>query len=111
MAGLRLSSQEGVPEHFEPPRVRLAFGATKRIDRGPDTDIHEATVLNHLLPGCARQTTGNSGRPKINVGSRRRRHWLSVGDIGKLQVSARLQDPPHLRECSLFVRAQVDDAV
>jgi hypothetical protein len=108
---LRFARQEGIPEHFELPRVRLAFGAAKGIDRWPDTDIHEATVLNHLLPGCARQTTGNSGRPKINVGSRRRRHWLSIGDIGKLQVAATLQDPPDFRECSLFVRAQVDDAV
>jgi hypothetical protein len=26
-------------------------------------DINEPDVFQHLLPGCARQTTGNSGRP------------------------------------------------
>jgi hypothetical protein len=38
--------------------------------------------------GCTRQTTGNSGRPKIDVGNCRRRHRLSIGDVGKLQVAA-----------------------
>jgi hypothetical protein len=70
MLCLRFARQEGVPEYFELPRIRLTFGAAKCVDRWPNTDIHEATVLNHLLPGCARQTAGNSGRPKVNVGSR-----------------------------------------
>ena len=96
MFRLGFARQESVPKHFELPRIRLTFGAAKGVDRWTNTDIREATVLDHLLPGCTRQTTGNSGRPKINVGNRRRRHRFSVGNVAKLEVAAGFQDPPYL---------------
>jgi hypothetical protein len=58
-----LSADEGVTEHFELARVRPAFCPTERVNRWADPNVHETAILDHLLPGCTRQTTGDSGRP------------------------------------------------
>jgi hypothetical protein len=68
--------------------ILFAACARKGVNRRPDPDFDEANVFQHFLPGCARQTTGNSSRPKIDVLNGRFRNRLAVGDVGKLQVSA-----------------------
>jgi hypothetical protein len=89
-----LACDEGIAKDVEPARVRLAFGAGEGIDRRPDANVHEATILEQFLPGCTRQTTGNSSRPKLDVCRRGRGHRLAVGNIGELQLAAR---PQHTR--------------
>jgi hypothetical protein len=49
-----------------------------------DLHVRETGILQHLLPVCARQATGNSGGPEVNVLGRRLRYRLAVGDVGKL---------------------------
>src|SRR5262249_1801407 len=103
VSGLRFPGQKRVAKYLELPWIRLALCTAECIDRLTDTHIHEAAVLDHLLPGCARQTTGNSGRPKIDVGDRRRRHRSPIGDVGKLQIPARPKNAPYLGEHLLLV--------
>ena len=81
MVGSALATYESVAEDLELACIRFALCAAERIDWRSDPDVNEATVLDHLLPGCTRQTTGNSGRPKIDVGDGRCRDWLAVGDV------------------------------
>jgi hypothetical protein len=90
MAGSAFATYESVPKDFELACIRFALGTAERIDRRPDPHVNEAAVLDHLLPGCTRQTTSNSGRPKIDVGHRRCRHRLAIGDIRELQMTAGL---------------------
>jgi len=89
METLRLAAQEGVAKHLELARVRLALRAAKGVDGRTDPNIHEAAVFHHFLPGCTRQTTGNSSCPKIDVMNSRLGYWFAVSNIGKLKVSTR----------------------
>jgi hypothetical protein len=77
-----------MPIDFKTTGILLATRTRESVDRRPDPDFDEADVFQHFLPGCARQTTGNSSRPKIDVLNGRFRNRLAVGDVGKLQVSA-----------------------
>ena len=67
---------------FECPRLLLAWSTAKGIDGRTDLDLFETAVFHHLLPVCTRQTTGDSGRPEIDITHRRFRNV--IGDIGKL---------------------------
>ena len=66
----RFAANEGIAEDFELTRVRFSLCTAERVDRWADANVDEAAILDHLLPGCTRQTTGNSGGPKIDVGDR-----------------------------------------
>src|SRR5262245_11683853 len=68
---LRLAPQEGVAKNFELARVGFALGTSKGVHGQTDANIDEAAVLHHFLPGCTRQTTGNSCSPQIDVGDSR----------------------------------------
>jgi hypothetical protein len=97
--------QKGVSEHLKSARVRFALCAAERVDRRTNLNVDEAAVLDHLLPGCTRQTTGNSGGPKIDVRYSRRGHRFAIGNIGELKVTTRFQNTAYLRECPLLIGA------
>jgi hypothetical protein len=105
MVGSALATYEGVAEDLEFACIWLALGTAKGIDGRTDLHVNEATVFDHLCPGCTRQTTGNSGRPKIDVGDGRCRDWSAVGDVCELQVTARLEHAPYLAKHVLLVGA------
>ena len=99
------AGDEGIAIDFEPARVRLPFGTGEGIDRRPDPNVHEATILEQFLPGCARQTTGNSSRPKFDVCQRGRGQRLAVGNVGELQLAARPQHTHNFAEHLALVGA------
>jgi hypothetical protein len=68
--------------------VLFAARTRKGVNRRPDPDFDEANVFQHFLPGCTRQTAGNSSCPKVDILNGRFWHRLAVGDVGKLKVSA-----------------------
>src|SRR5215813_5739339 len=53
----RLAGDQRIAKDFEPSRVPLASCAGKGVDLWADSYVDEAPVLDHLLPGCTRQTT------------------------------------------------------
>lgn len=83
-----LSSEERITVDLEHPGLLFPCRAAKRIDRRADPNVHETNLFQHLLPGCARQTTGNSIGPKINISDRRFGHRLAIRNIGELQPPA-----------------------
>ena len=83
-----LSSEERITVDIEDPGLLFASRAAKRIDRRADPNVDQTNLFQHLLPGCARQTTGNSIRPKINASNRRFGHRLAIRNIGELQAPA-----------------------
>jgi hypothetical protein len=111
IASSALAADERIAEDFELACIRFALRAAERIDGRPNPHIYEATILDHLLPGCTRQTTGNSGRPKIDVGDGRCRDRLAIGDVCELQMAARLEHAAYLAKHLLLIGAKVDDAV
>src|SRR5262245_21720960 len=104
----RLFGEERIAEHREPARVLLAAGPLKGIDCLSDLDALQPDLFQHFFPGCTRQTTGNSSRPKIDVVYRRLRHRLTVRNIGELQPPARAQHPEDLRKHLFLVGAKID---
>ena len=80
----RFSRQKRVAIDFKCPRVWLATGTTKRIDGGTSCNGFEARHFEHPLPACARQASGDSSRPEIDVAYRGLRYWFPVGNIREL---------------------------
>jgi hypothetical protein len=107
----RFVCQEGVAEDLEQPSLALPAGATERVNRRTDLNIDETAFLKHLPPACARQATGNSVGPKVDVAERSCWNLLAVRDVGKLQTPARPQHPHDLGKDLALVGAQIDDAV
>ncbi len=70
-SSFRFARQERISIDLETPRVLFAACTLEGVNRRPNPDINEPAVFQHFLPGCARQTTGNSSGPKINVADRR----------------------------------------
>jgi hypothetical protein len=83
--------QKGVAEHFEQPRLALAASAAEGVNPRADPDIDETALLKHMPPACARQATGNSIGPQVDIAKRPCRNLLAVRDVGKLQTSTRFQ--------------------
>ena len=76
--------QKGVPIDLEEPRLAFTVGAAEGVDRRADLDIHETALIKHLPPACARQATGNSVGPQIDVAERSCGDLLPVCNVGEL---------------------------
>jgi len=102
---------EGVTKNLEQTRLALPASAAEGINRRANIDIDEPAFLQHPPPACARQATGNSIGPKVDVARRGFRHDLTGCDVGELQPPTRLEHPHDLSEDPALIGAQVDDAV
>jgi hypothetical protein len=99
------SREKGITVNLESSCVLLAAGTLKGVNRRSDPHAGRTDFFQHLLPGCRLQTTGNSSCPEIDVVDCRRRHRLSVRDIGELENAIRPQHPTtfgngHMSACS-----------
>jgi hypothetical protein len=61
------SSEEWMTVHLELPSFLFPARAAEGINRRADPNVDESELFQHFLPGCTRQTTGNSGCPKIDI--------------------------------------------
>jgi hypothetical protein len=101
----RFVRQKGVAKDFEQPCLALAAGTAKGVDWRADPDIDETALLKHIPPACARQATGNSVGPQVDIAQRPRRNLLAIRNVGKLQAPARFQDAHDFGEYLTFVSA------
>jgi hypothetical protein len=81
---LRFMGQKRVAEYLEQPRLALPTGTTERVNRWAYINVDVTAFFKHSPPACARQATGNSIGPKVDVADRRFRHHLAGRDVGKL---------------------------
>jgi hypothetical protein len=98
----------------DPARYRSSNSsrdAAKGVNRRADQEIYETTLLKHMPPACARQATGNSVGPQVDVAERPCQDLLAVRDSGELQTSAGPQHPHNLREDLALVSAKVNDVI
>src|SRR5213078_5284946 len=89
----------------------LTLRTAERVDWLTDADADEADLVEHRLPACARQATGNSAGPQVDVAQRLGRHGLAVGDVGELQVSTGSKHTPDFTERGSLVGTQIDHPV
>lgn len=80
--------KERVTVDRELPRLLFPTGAAEGINRRTDPNIDEPDLFQHALPGCARQTTGNSRRPKVDVLNSRFGYRFAIGNVGELEATA-----------------------
>jgi len=78
---------------------------------GVGENYYETPSLKHMPPACARQATGNSVGPKVELRSAPAGILLAVRDVGELQTPTRFQDPHHFSEDPALVGAPGEDAV
>jgi hypothetical protein len=69
----------------------LTTRAAEGVYRSTDPNVDETDLFQHTLPGCTRQTAGNSSGPKVDILDRCLRHRFAVRDVGELQASARTE--------------------
>ena len=98
-------------KHLEQPRLALAVGAAEGINRRADPNIDETALLEHMPPACARQATGDSVGPQVDIAERPGRNLLAVRDVGELEPPTRFQNAHYFSENSALVGAKIDDAL
>jgi hypothetical protein len=85
----------------------LTASAFEGVDRRSNLHVNETAILQHFLPGCARQTTGNSSGPEIDVPNRGFGHRLSVCDVGKLETATGAKDTIDFGEDGFLIGAKI----
>jgi len=92
----RFSREKGVAEDLEQPRLTFPASTPEGVDRRADFDLNETAFFQYLLPARARQATGNSIGPQVDVADSRFRHGPTGGDVGELQSSTGAKHPHDL---------------
>jgi len=77
---------KGVTKHFKQPSLVLAAGSAEDINRRADHDIGETAFPEHMPPACARQATGYSIGPQIDIAACSCRNLFTVRNVRKLQM-------------------------
>jgi hypothetical protein len=108
---LRLACHERVAVHTERSGVALAVGTFESVDRATDGDLDKTGCLDQCRPACTRQATGNSTGPEVDLAPGFFRYGFGVGDVGKLEDTARAEHAEGFGESPLLVRAQIDHTV
>ena len=81
----RFAGHEGVAEDIKGSCIALARRSAEGVHGGADHNIDEPDLFEHLLPPCARQATGDSTGPQIDIALRLYGYGSAVGDVGELQ--------------------------
>src|SRR5215472_3023515 len=85
--------EECIAEDLEQSCLTLPTSAAEGINRWAYVDIYKATFFQHPPPACARQATGNSVGPQVDIADSRFRYSLSGCNIGELQPPIGAQHP------------------
>ena len=80
----RLVGNECVAEDLEQSRLALPASATESVNRRTYINVYETAFLQHPPPACARQATGNSVRPEVDLMERRFRYGLAARNVAEL---------------------------
>src|SRR6516165_968232 len=107
----RLAPREHVTVDLEAAGVLLARCSLEGVRRRAERHVDEPRLAQHLLPGCTRQTTGDSSGPEIDVVDGRLGNWAAVGDVGELQPATGPQHAEDLGEHRALIGTEVDHAV
>jgi len=98
-------------EHAELAGVALARSSGVGIDLRPELQAFEADSMDDCLPPCARQGTGNSTGPEIDIPLGSLGHLPFDAYVTDLNATSRPQHPEHLPVGLHLVGHQIEDPV
>src|SRR6516165_4108435 len=107
----RFQREECIAKDLEQSGLALPASVPESVNSRTYIDLDEPAFFQQTPPACARQATGNSVGPQIDVADGRFRHNLAGGDVGELQPSTGAQHSHNLIEDTTLVGAEVNDAV
>jgi hypothetical protein len=84
-SSLWLPCEERIAVDGEKSRLVLATRPFEGVNWRANLHSNEADLFQHSLPGCTRQTTGNSSCPKIDIPDRRFGDGFAVRDVSELE--------------------------
>ena len=88
-----LTRQECVSVDIEESGLLFASSFPERVVWLADLNIYESRIHQHCAPAFARKAASDSSRPEIDIADRTLRHRFAIGNVAKLQSSARTQNP------------------
>ena len=98
----RLVGAERVPPRSEDPGVLLATRSRIGVDARAELEVDKPHTTDDRLPPCARQGTGDSAGPEVDIPLRLFRDWLVDAYVGDLDAAAGAE-----RTVDLFVRPEL----
>jgi hypothetical protein len=91
--------------------IRLVLRSAEHVSLLSPTNAGETGVLQHPLPLCFQQSTGNSATPEVYVVLCILRDLLVDDDVRDLDPPSGLEYPVDLLHDRHLIRAEVDDTV
>jgi len=89
----------------------FSAGAGEGVDTRTELYVNEPSASDHRIPSCARQGTGNSTGPEIDVAERALRNRLLDTHVGNHHPATWPKDPGDLATDTELVRAEVEHPV
>lgn len=86
-------------------------GTGEAVEALEDAAVYQADAEGDLAELCLRQSTGDSGRPQIDVAAGVERQLTADHDIAEVQPSAGLEHAGDLAKGTVFIWRQVEHAV
>jgi hypothetical protein len=87
----RFVCQKGIAKDLEQPGLAFTTGTAKGVNRRADPDIDKTALLKDLPQACARQASGNSVGPQVDIAEGACRNLLAVRDVGNCRRPAGLR--------------------
>src|SRR2546430_5763493 len=110
-AGLGLACANGIAVGPVGPSLLLAARAGEGVRDWSELDPHEAGSLDDGPPPCARQGTGDSAGPEVDVSKGGLRDRLFHADVGYLDAATRTEHSGDLPIGAELVGDQIDHPV
>src|SRR5215211_8654963 len=111
LGGGGLAGPDGVALGAVLAGAGLAAGAGEGVDRWAVLHLDQADAFDDRLPPCARQGTGNSPGPQVDVAQGALGHGTLDADVSDAHAPAGPQDPVDFPVDADLVGAEVDDPV
>src|SRR5829696_7606686 len=111
LGGGGLAGPDGVALGAVLAGAGLAAGAGEGVDRWAVLHLDQADAFDDRLPPCARQGTGNSPGPQVDVAQGALGHGTLDADVGDAHAPAEPQNPVDFPVDADLVGAEVDDPV
>lgn len=91
--------------NVEGTRIPFPCRPAESIYGRTDLDVPKPGFLKHPFPACARQASGDSTRPEINVAHNILGNRLAIGDVGELYSPTGPEHAPDFRKYPPLVGA------
>src|SRR5256886_14582447 len=107
----RFAGSNRITQRPELSSTLLSPSASEGVDRISEFDLDQPSAADHRLPPCARQGTGDSTGPEVDVAKGFLWYRPLKADIRNGHTAFRPKDPRDLAIDAEFVGAEIDYAI